>query len=64
MRQRSILTSVESRLIDISALMAYTGLGRNNAMKWAEEVGAKRKIGRRCLYDRKVIDDALDKMEA
>lgn len=31
----------ESRLMDTEELRAYTNLGRNNAMKLGEEIGAK-----------------------
>ncbi len=50
----------EPRLLDTPELMAYTGLGRNNAMRWGNEIGARVQIGRRVLYDRKVIDRHLD----
>lgn len=39
----------ESRLMDTEELRAYTNLGRNNAMKLGEEIGAKVQIGRRVL---------------
>lgn len=34
----------ESRLMDTEELRAYTNLGRNNAMKLGEEIGAKVQI--------------------
>lgn len=37
-------------------MRAYTNLGRNNAMKLGEEIGAKVKIGKRVLWDRVKID--------
>ena len=39
------------RLVDISSLMEYLSLGRNSALKFGEESGAKLKVGRRTLYD-------------
>ena len=50
------------RLMDTEELRAYTGLGRNNAMKFGEEVGAKVKVGKRVLWDRKKIDRYLDEL--
>lgn len=52
----------ESRLMDTEELRAYTNLGRNNAMKLGEEIGAKVKIGKRVLWDRRKIDQYLDEL--
>lgn len=60
MRQRVSDTLMESRLMDTEELRAYTNLGRNNAMKLGEEIGAKVKIGKRVLWDRKKIDKYFD----
>lgn len=38
---------------------AYSGLGKTTFRSWAVQIGAKRKIGRRVIYDRSVIDAAL-----
>ncbi|MCB7317148.1 hypothetical protein [Lacrimispora sp. 210928-DFI.3.58] len=57
MRARAMNTvSGASRLMDTEELRAYTNLGRNNAMKLGEEIGAKVKIGKRVLWDRVKID--------
>lgn len=57
MRARAMNTVAgESRLMDTEELRAYTNLGRNNAMKLGEEIGAKVKIGKRVLWDRVKID--------
>lgn len=53
---------IEGRLIDTDELRAYTNLGRNNAMKLGEEIGAKVKIGKRVLWDRVKIDQYLDRL--
>lgn len=60
MRQRVSDMLTESRLMDTEELRAYTNLGRNNAMKLGEEIGAKVKIGKRVLWDRKKIDKYFD----
>jgi len=52
--------SIEVRLLDIDELRIYTNLGRNNAMKLGEEIGAERRIGRRVLYDKRVVDRYFD----
>ena len=52
----------EVRLIGIDELASYLGLGRNSALRFGEEVGAVRRIGRRTLYDRRIIDNAIDKL--
>jgi len=54
--------SGESRLMDTDSLRAYTSLGRNNAMKLGEEIGAKVKIGKRVLWDRIKIDQYLNEI--
>lgn len=63
MRNRVVAaTHMESRLMDTEELRAYTNLGRNNAMKLGEQVGAKVKIGKRVLWDRKKIDQYLNEL--
>ena len=61
MRARAMNTVAgESRLMDSEELRAYTNLGRNNAMKLGEEIGAKVKIGKRVLWDKVKIDQYLN----
>lgn len=63
MRNRTVIaTAGESRLMDTEELRAYTNLGRNNAMKLGEEIGAKVQIGRRVLWDRKKVDKYFDSL--
>ena len=47
------------RLLNIRVLMDYTGLGESKAKRWARETGAAKKIGRRTVYDRKIIDKCI-----
>lgn len=62
-RKREVITKpIEPRLIDTDQLRAYTNLGRNNAMKLGEEIGAKVQIGRRILWDRRKVDEYLDSL--
>ena len=55
--------STKSFLTDIEA-SAYTSLGRTHFRAWAEKIGCRRKIGRRVLNDRAVIDKALQRGDA
>lgn len=50
------------RLLDAIEVCTYTGLGRCAARAFMDEIGATRKFGRRVLFDKTVIDAALDKM--
>lgn len=63
MRARAMnMVAGESRLMDTEELRAYTNLGRNNAMKLGEEIGAKIKIGKRVLWDKVKIDQYLNNL--
>lgn len=63
MRNRTVTAEVgKSRLMDTEELRAYTNLGRNNAMKLGEEIGAKVQIGRRVLWDRRKIDEYFNSL--
>ena len=62
MNQRKSETMVEKRLLDAAELCVYIGLGKNRGIEFAKSIGAERKIGRRCLYDKVVIDRELDKL--
>lgn len=62
-RKREIIAKpVEPRLMDTEQLRAYTNLGRNNAMKLGEEIGAKVQIGRRVLWDRRKVDEYFNSL--
>ena len=63
MRNRTVtVVGGESRRMDTEELRAYTNLGRNNAMKLGEEIGAKVKIGRRVLWDKRKVDEYFDSL--
>ena len=61
MNKRTTATNIEKRLLDAKETCEYLSLGRNNGLKFAKEIGAERKVGKRCLYDKKVIDHYLDR---
>lgn len=52
---------LQKRLLSITEATVYLGIGRSSALKYLAEIGAKRKIGRRALYDKAVIDENLSK---
>lgn len=55
--------SIEKRLLSISEATVYLGIGRNSALKYLEDIGARRKIGRRILFDKNTIDEHLSKTQ-
>ncbi len=52
----------EKRLLNKSEFCKYIGMGHTKAEAWAKEIGAVKHIGRRVLYDRVIIDKAIDKI--
>lgn len=61
MNERKEISIVgEKRLLDVKEVCRYLGLGKNRGVEFAKSIGAERKIGRRCLYDKVVIDRYLD----
>lgn len=53
-------SSISKRLLSITEAAMYLGVGRNTALKYLEQIGAKRNIGRRVLYDKHIIDEYLN----
>ena len=51
------------RMMDVLQGARYVGIGRNMFRDWANAIGARRHFGKRTLFDKKVIDEALDKLE-
>lgn len=52
----------ENRFMNWQGLCAYLGLGRNSAMKVANDCGATVRFGRSVRYDRNKLDAALEEM--
>ncbi len=48
------------RLFSLSEGCIYTGTGRTSFRAFAENIGAVKHFGKRVLFDRKIIDAALD----
>lgn len=53
----------QKRMLSVVEAQAYTGLGATYLRKWAKEIGAFKKLGRRVLIDKTVIDQALKQLE-
>ena len=64
MYQRTSVAEFEIRMLSVEALMAYISMGKSKASEFGEKCGAKRKMGKRTLYDKRIIDKALDELEA
>ena len=52
-----------SRYTDINGLQTYLCVGRNKAMQIGIESGAKKKLGKRVIYDLVRIDDYLETLD-
>lgn len=51
----------EARLLSVSDGAGYTGLGTATFREWAKSIGAERRIASRVLYDKRIIDQELDR---
>jgi len=56
--------NANARLLTLPDAADYTGMGRNSARKFFDEIGAVRHFGKRVLIDRSVVDKHLDEMTA
>lgn len=63
MNQRAKTNETETRMLDVAALCAYISMGKTRATEFGERCGAKRKLGKRTLYDKRIIDKALDELD-
>lgn len=59
MRKRTVISD-NARMMDIVQAASYCGMGQKHFRTWADEIGAVRRYNRRLVYDRRVIDAALD----
>lgn len=63
MRKRTTESAFEEiRMFSVDEGTRYTGLGKSTFRRWAEEIGAVKRIGSRVLYDRTIIDKAIDNL--
>ena len=59
--RKNISVVSEKRLLDANEVCMYLSIGRNRGVEFARSIGAERKIGRRSLYDKVVIDRYFDR---
>lgn len=52
-----------ARMMSAQEAASYCGMGSRHFKYWAEKIGAHRHYNRRIVYDRKVIDAALDALK-
>lgn len=57
-------TFTERAFLNDFEAAAYVGVGRTSFRKFAEEIGCRRKVGRRVVNDKAVIDKALQRGDA
>ena len=63
MKKREVHDSTSKRLLDSKDLCGYMSMGKSKAVEFARAAGAEKRIGRRCLYDIRVLDDAIDQLK-
>ena len=63
MNQREKTQSNEVRMLGVDALCEYISMGKTKATEFGEKCGAKRRIGKRVLYDKRIVDKVLDELE-
>lgn len=62
MRKQNIDGNIsEKRMLNIKEVCIYTGIGQGMARQYMEEIGATKHFGRRVLFDKNIIDTALNK---
>ena len=59
-----MVDSVLKRMLSEKEAQEYLGLKRGKCREFGEKVKAVKHIGRRVLYDRLVLDAALDSLDA
>lgn len=62
MRTRNRKTDADKRMISVEEAAAYIGMGISRTKQILNEIGAKRNLGRRVVYDKVFIDKWLDSM--
>lgn len=55
-------TKIEPRLLSIKELQSYVGMCRRKADLLGQQAGAKHRIGKRVVYDLRLIDRYIDSM--
>lgn len=62
MYKRNASDTQNIRLLSADEGAAYMGIGKTAFRAYAVKIGAVRRFGRRVLYDKRVLDSAIDEM--
>ena len=63
MKKQNVMGTIgEKRLLNIKEVCIYTGIGQTRARQYMDKIGATKQFGRRVLFDKNVIDSALDEI--
>lgn len=54
---------IHARMLSRKEAVRYIGMGETRTREFCSRIGAIKHIGRRVLFDKKVIDNYLDNME-
>lgn len=60
----NVIAIEEKRLLDTKELASYMSCGKQKARAFADECGATKRIGKSVLFDRHIIDRAIDLITA
>lgn len=52
----------EKRLLDTNEVCYYLSLGRSRGIEFAKSIGSEIKVGKRSLYDKRKIDQYLNRV--
>lgn len=65
MKKQNVMGSIsDKRMLNIKEVCIYTGMGQTRARQYMDTIGATKQFGRRVLFDKNVIDSALDEIGA
>ena len=61
MKKQNVMGTIgDKRLLNIKEVCVYTGIGQTRARQYMDEIGATKQFGRRVLFDKTIIDAALN----
>ena len=61
MKKQNVMGTIgEKRMLNIKEVCVYTGIGQTRARQYMDEIGATKQFGRRVLFDKTIIDAALN----
>ena len=61
MKKQNVMGTIgEKRVLNIREVCIYTGIGQVRAREYMDQIGATKRFGRRVLFDKTVIDKALN----